>query len=183
MAMRKDCDVRIQLPNSCDYSVGPEPNLFGGFPARTRMSPDRPSRNLLLDLFRRDSFVITVVPLHQIGTGFDPGAQACEASSLECSLQRAAQDFSQGHSVKDRQEETGLRSSGVCERDIGASGVPPVPSPLGFAVANEIYLHFGLFWHGGVTPVSEKIVGMQAKSDFPGASSTIFRRRVIYRDK
>ena len=102
MAMRKDCDVGLQLSNSCDYSIGSEPNLFGGFPARTGMSPDRPSRNLLLDLFRRDSFVIAVIPLHQVGTEFDPSAQAGETSGLERSLQRAAQDFSQGHSVKDR---------------------------------------------------------------------------------
>jgi len=102
MAMRKDCDVGLQLSNSCDYSIGSEPNLFGGFPARTGMSPDRPSRNLLLDLFRRDSFVIAVIPFHQVGTEFDPSAQAGETSGLERSLQRAAQDFSQGHSVKDR---------------------------------------------------------------------------------
>jgi len=102
MAMRKDCDVRIQLPNSCDYSIGSEPNLFGRFPARTGMSPDCPSRNLLPDLFRRDSFIIVVITLHQISTEFDAGVQAGETSGLERSLQRAAQDFAQGHSVKDR---------------------------------------------------------------------------------
>ena len=102
MAVRKDCNVRIQLPNPCDYSIGSESKLFGDFPVRTGMSPDCPSRNLLLDLFRRDSFVIAVVPLHQIGTEFDPSAQAGKTSGLERSLQRAAQDFSQGHSVKDR---------------------------------------------------------------------------------
>ena len=57
-----------------------------------------------------------------------------------------------------------MRSPGVGERDIGASGVPPVPRPLGFAVANEIYLHFGLFCHGGVTPVGGKIVGIRQKA-------------------
>ncbi len=58
----------------------------------TRVRPDAPIGNLFPYLGGRDPFVIPVIPFHQIGNQFDSIALSRQASRLESSPERTAQD-------------------------------------------------------------------------------------------
>jgi hypothetical protein len=73
-----------------DHPVHTRTHLFRRLAARASIPEDQPARRNLTDLLRRQSLVLTVVPLDQVGVDHCLIAEAGQLAGLSCPLHRAA---------------------------------------------------------------------------------------------
>src|SRR5215468_524592 len=161
VAVGEQNDVAGGAADSRDDAIDARADLRWRLAARTAVAKEHPVRLLVMDLLGRESLVLAVVPLVQIGLDRRAGAEAGELTRLAGPSQRARQ-----HELKSLLGQRGPEASGdrapvLGERDVGHAGVLPGQAPFGLAVANHVDLlcagrHDGPASkvRGGVAPVA-----------------------------
>src|SRR6185503_2913821 len=130
-------DRGIQAPS--DDAIDACPDLLGGLAARPRSPPDRPAWHGCLDVARRSSLQLAVVPLpevvdaHRVAEAGDPRSlRGTRHGTREHEVELvAAQALAQFH---------GLFTAGLGQGDVGPTGVLSRPGPLRIAVADQVDL-------------------------------------------
>ena len=66
MAVREQHDIAFCRACSGNHPVRPRTHLLRRLPTRASIPEDQPTRRALVDLLGRQSFLLPVVPLHQV---------------------------------------------------------------------------------------------------------------------
>ena len=74
------------------HTVHPRTHLAGRLPVRASVSEDQPARCRLVDLLRRQTLVLAVIPLDQVAVDNDRVTETDQFASLARPLHRAAED-------------------------------------------------------------------------------------------
>ena len=108
-----------------------------GLASRSTVKPQRPSRLRRSNLRRGQSFVLPVVPLHQVRSQLSLIAETGEPARLNGTRQRARQDKRETPVCELSTQMLRLALSVRCQRDVGPAGVASIAAPLGLAVAHQ----------------------------------------------
>src|SRR5215469_4199246 len=81
MPAGKEQHVPLDGPHSAYHAVGPDTNLFRGFPSRTTIAEQLPVRALGVDFSGAAALVISVIPFQQVAINL---GNAPEASEFAC---------------------------------------------------------------------------------------------------
>src|SRR5689334_16313263 len=92
MAMREQRDMSIHSTDFCNNSIGANADFERRFTARAAIAKNRPVRVRLSDFLRRESFVLTVIPLHKITVYRRNRTKTGELAGFTRSLKRAGQN-------------------------------------------------------------------------------------------
>ena len=122
-----------------DRAIGPPADRARLLAPRAAIPPQVPPGVLLADLRSREPLVLAVVPLAQVLADLGPVAEAGELARLAGPPQRAHQHERESHPASAGREPA--RSRPFRSGQVGAARVLAAEAPLGFAVANENYVH------------------------------------------
>ena len=124
MAVRKECDISVQLTQPGDEPINAIGNLFGHLTPRTTVPMNIPVWPLIVDIRRTLSFVITIVPFDKISFHFRNFIQTDQLTGLQCSLERTGQDICKGDVPEALAKFTRLILSVVSQWNIRTTRVP-----------------------------------------------------------
>src|SRR5512132_4381869 len=91
MAVREKGDVAIRQRGAVDRGAGSRGYLFDRLRAGKAFDPKIPARNLFANIRGRETFVITVIPLEEVGLDLRHIAVSGQAAGLQSTLERAGQ--------------------------------------------------------------------------------------------
>src|SRR5262245_39890487 len=92
VAVREQCGVAGDRAGPRYHPVYPRTNLLRRLATRAPISEDQPARRRLLDLLGRQSLVVAVVPLDEVGVDDGSIGQARQLAGLSRPLHRAAEN-------------------------------------------------------------------------------------------
>src|SRR3984893_1102600 len=132
VSVGKQRDVAIGTPRSRNHPIHPRTHLLWHLTARASIPKDQPARRHLMDLLRRQSLILAVIPLGEVGSDAAPAANSRQFAGLPRPRHRAAQNDSEGLLGEHRPHPLGEPAPIVGQRDIRRPGVLPAEAPPGF---------------------------------------------------
>ena len=135
MSVAEQGDVSRRGTNLGDNAIGARADLFRRLAARTAVAKNRPTRPSRANLFRRESFVLAIVPLDQVGLDIGKLAKPSEFAGFAGALERTREDQCKGDLGQNRFENPRGCSSVFGQWNIGDARMSAIETPLGFAVA------------------------------------------------
>src|SRR5262245_25388374 len=91
MSMREQNDVAVDRARAGYHPVHPRPDLLWRLAARASIRENQPARGDLVDLLRRQSLVLAIVPFDQVGVDDSLIAEARQLAGLSRPPHRAAE--------------------------------------------------------------------------------------------
>src|SRR5262249_49949621 len=92
MPAGKEQYVPLEGPHSAYHPVGPDTNLFRGFPSRTTITEQLPVRALGVDVTGAAALVVSVIPFQQVAIDLGYAAEASEFACPGRAQQRTGED-------------------------------------------------------------------------------------------
>src|ERR1700730_11390474 len=132
VSVGKQRNVAIGAPRSRNHPIHPRTHLLWRLTARASIPEDQPARRHVMDLLRRQSLILAVIPLGEVGINDGHIAKPRQRAGLPRTSRRAAQNDSEGRRVEHRPHPLGEPAPIVGQRDIRRPGVLPAEAPLGF---------------------------------------------------
>jgi len=129
--------VAAQGRETSDEPIGAEGNLFDCLAAGATISKDVPPGPFLADVRRRLAFVLTVVPLRQIGLHLGRSAQFGQRTGPLRTVCRAGEHVIEPDRPERRSERAGQFLVVGSQRYVRVSRVLYEQRPLGLAMADE----------------------------------------------
>ncbi len=137
MAVSEDEHVACDGADAFDHPRGASGNLVECLATWRAIAEEDPPRPPLANLVARQSLVVAVVPLHEVGIDDRACIEAGKGTGLARTLQRAHEHRGERPAGKDRGQATRLVSPSGIEWDVTPAGVPFDPAPRGLAVTND----------------------------------------------
>ena len=138
MAMREERDVSVQLPKTGNESVRAVGNLRWCFTIWTAVAEEVPVRSRLANVRGALSFVVAVVPLHQVRFEFNCLTQAGQLTRSPRALSGAGQHAGERNLPQTPAKFLRRIFSARGQRNVGAAGVLAGERPFGFTVSNKV---------------------------------------------
>ena len=120
-----------------DHPIHPRAHLLRRLAARASIPEDQPVRRRLADLLGRQSLVLAVVPLDQVGLDDGRVAEARQLAGLPCPLQRADENERERLLGQHGPHPLGESTPVVGQRDVGRARVLPAQAPRGLPVPDR----------------------------------------------
>src|SRR4029450_13622041 len=92
MSMREQYDVAADGAGTCYHPVYARAHLLRRFAPGAAIPENQPTRGYLVDLVGRQAFVLTVVPLAEIGIAHHLPAEARQLARFSCALHGTAKN-------------------------------------------------------------------------------------------
>jgi hypothetical protein len=146
-----------------DHPVHTGTHLFRRLTARASIPEGQRVRRNLVDLVRRQSFVLAVVPLDQVGVDHCLIAEAGQLAGLSCSLHRAAQNEPKRIPGEYRPHPLCKPTAVVGQRDVRRPCVLPGKAPRRLTVPDREHIHVRLS-HGQTLSASVERTPAEAAS-------------------
>ena len=166
MPTREKQHVAAHRAYPSHYPISSRANLAGRFPARTTVAEQFPVWPLCMDLDGASSFVLTVVPFHQVAIGFGHCSKACQLTSQGCSLQRTHEYFGKSQFAESFAKPAGVAPPSVGQRQVGKTRVLPREALRGLPVPGQVN-HGKLFAHDTPLRKSAFATSFQPPSEWP----------------
>jgi hypothetical protein len=131
-------DVVADRPDTLDHPVGTLSDLCWRFSSRTSIAEKLPVRMLRQYLSIAQSFVVTVVPLYEVGIHLGHRAKTRQFAGSHGSLQWAGKHFDKIQPLKPFPKHAGVQFAIGCKRYIGKVGMLARMRPRGVAVSRYI---------------------------------------------
>jgi hypothetical protein len=106
-----------------DHAIGAGADLFDRLTARATVAKKRPAGVLAADLDRSQSFVIAIIPFHQVRVDDDVLDEACEFARATSSLQGTCEYDREVDATQPFAQAERIRFTPFRQRDVGAPGV------------------------------------------------------------
>ena len=132
-----------QFPEVGDHSVSSCGHILDRFPAWAAVIEYIPAGECLVNFRLSLPFEVPVIPLDQSGIHRRFGAESRQITGRPSPLQRADQNVMKLDAGQSRSKRSGFFDPLIIQREITSSGMPPGPSPVGFAVPDQV--DFGMW--------------------------------------
>src|SRR5512138_3899733 len=137
--MPEERNVTVDRPDVSDQAIDSRAHLGRAFSAGTSVPKDQPVWCARADLRWRESLVLAVIPLAQVGFERGERTEARQVACLACTTQRTDEDSIEVLLRQHRSEKPGGGSPVIRQCDIGGAGVLSTDTPLRLAVTNHIH--------------------------------------------
>jgi hypothetical protein len=144
MAMSKERDIPIDPPSSCDHPIGSLADLLRRFAPRTSIPEKQPAGHSLLDLLRRQSFILAIVPFEQIGIDRCIVDKPCQLEGFPCPSQRTDEHKRKSLLGEDRLKPLGKMPPIIGQRDVRPARMLAAETPGRLPMSDRKDLHLAL---------------------------------------
>src|SRR5438067_8629189 len=144
MSVREQSHVAINCACPSDHPVRARAHLRRRLPAWAAIAKDQPARRALVNLARRQSLVLAVVPLGEVMVYYRFVAEPSQLAGFARPLHRATEDESERLLGELRPHSFGEPAPVVGQRNIGRSSVLPAEAPRRLAVSDREDIHVRL---------------------------------------
>src|SRR5262249_21044401 len=146
-----------------DHPVHTRTHLFRRLTARASIPEDLPARRGLVDLLGRQSLVLAIVPLDQVGVDHGLIAEASQLAGLSCPLHRTAENELERIPGEYRPHPLCKSPAVVGQRDVRHACVLPGKAPRRLPVPDREHIHVRLR-HGQTLSASVERTPAEAAS-------------------
>lgn len=122
-----------------DHAIDAGADLLGRLSAGATIGEDHPARSALVDLPRREPFIVAVVPLHEVAVDFGVRAKTGELTGFPSATEWAREHQVERRRRQHRRQQAGQRAAALGERNVRSTGVLAVQAPLRFAVPDQVH--------------------------------------------
>jgi hypothetical protein len=143
MAMGEQGNISFRGARLSDDPIHSSSDLLRRLAARSTVAEDQPTRSRFVNLLRGQSFVLAVIPLHQIALGDGSVSESGQRTGFPGALQRAHQHEREGFLGQRGAEPLGKPAPIIGERYVGRAGVLTAQAPRGLTVPDYEYPHAG----------------------------------------
>ena len=152
--MREQRDVAVDRARPGYHPVHARTHLFRRLAARASIPEDQPARRHLVDLLGRQSLVLAVVPLDQVGVDDGLVAQARQFAGLSRPLHRAAENKRKCVGGEYRPHPLRKPATVVGQRNVRRTGVLATEAPRRLPVPDREHVHVRL------PPAGSDVIGL-----------------------
>jgi hypothetical protein len=112
----KEQDVSVDGSHSAHEAVGPDTNLFRGFPSRTPVAEQLPVGAPGVDVSGAEALVITVIPFEQAAIHLRHAPEARQFARPGGATQWTGEDLGEGQTAQPLHKATGIAFAALGER-------------------------------------------------------------------
>ena len=134
-------DVAVDRAGTGYHPVHSRTHLLRGLATRASIPKDQPTRRDLVDLLGRQSLVLAIVPLDQVGVDDGLIAEARQLAGLSCPLHRAAENEPKRISCEHRPHPLRKSPAVVGQRDVRRPCVLLGKAPRRLPVPDREHVH------------------------------------------
>src|SRR5277367_4238921 len=151
MPTGKQQDISIDGTDAFNYTVRPHADLLRRFASRTAVAEEIPVRPLAKNFGGGQTFILAVVPFHEVRIGFRAGSEAGELASSSRTLQWAGKHLGKFHASHAFSQPLRVALAIRGQWQVGKASVLPGESPGRVAVPCHVDLRKCLT-HASVSP-------------------------------
>ena len=147
VSVREQHDIAVDGARPDDHSVDPCSHLLRPLSSRASVSKDEPAWRDVMNLLRRQSLVVAIVPLDQISVDDRHITEACQFAGLSRASHWAAKSEPECIPGQDRLQPLRQPTAVVGQRHVSRSSVPTIEAPSCLAVSDHENVHVRLLEH------------------------------------
>src|SRR5262249_60485952 len=134
----KEQNIPPDGPHSAYHAVGPDTNLFRGFPSRTTIAEQLPVRALGVDFTGTAAFVISVIPFQQVAINLGNAAEAGEFACPGRAHQGTGEYPDESQAAQPLPKTAGVALATLGQRQIGESRMLARQAPGSLAMPCQV---------------------------------------------
>src|SRR5580692_2584634 len=141
VSVGKQRNVAIGTPRSRNHPIHPGTHLLWRLTARASIPKDQPARRHRMDLLRRQSLILAVIPLGEVGMDDGHIAEPRQCAGLARPLHRADEYERERLFGEHRSHLFSKPPPVVGQGDVSRAGVLPAEAPRGFPMPDRKDVH------------------------------------------